>query len=86
LKPSNGFFRPRRYPIGGASQIVASVLPTIERVFGGAVVVNADSDRILLDGLRARVRMTDGREFRAAGRRSDAGIRTMDRLLENSGV
>jgi phytoene dehydrogenase-like protein len=70
------------YPIGGASQIAASVLPTIERA-GGAVVVSAEVDRILIDGTRAiGVRMTDGREFRANAIVSDAGIRTtMDRLL-----
>jgi all-trans-retinol 13,14-reductase len=74
------------YPIGGASQIAASVLPTIERA-GGAVVVSADVDRILLDGARAiGVRMTDGREFHAQAVVSDAGIRTtMDRLLGNGG-
>ena len=70
------------YPIGGASRIAASVLPTIERA-GGAVVVSADVDRILTDGVRAiGVRMTDGREFRAKAIVSDAGLRTtMDRLL-----
>jgi phytoene dehydrogenase-like protein len=58
------------------------VLPTIERA-GGAVVVSAEVDRILIDGTRAiGVRMTDGREFRANAIVSDAGIRTtMDRLL-----
>jgi all-trans-retinol 13,14-reductase len=58
------------------------VLPTIERA-GGAVVVSAEVDRILLDGTSATgVRMTDGREFRANAIVSDAGVRTtMDRLL-----
>jgi len=76
------YFEGAAYPIGGASQIAASVLPTIERA-GGAVVVSADVDRILVDGTRAiGVRMTDGREFRANAIVSDAGIRTtMDRLL-----
>jgi all-trans-retinol 13,14-reductase len=76
------YFGGAAYPIGGASQIAASVLPTIERA-GGAVVVSADVDRILIDGTRAvGVRMIDGREFRANAIVSDAGIRTtMDRLL-----
>ena len=76
------YFGGAAYPIGGASQIAASVLPTIERA-GGAVVVSADVDRILLDGTCAvGVRMIDGREFRANAVVSDAGIRTtMDRLL-----
>ena len=76
------YFGGAAYPIGGASQIAASVLPTIERA-GGAVVVSADVDRILVDGTRAvGVRMIDGREFRANAIVSDAGIRTtMDRLL-----
>ena len=76
------YFEGAAYPIGGASQIAASVLPTIERA-GGAVVVSADVDRILVDGTRAiGVRMTDGREFLANAIVSDAGIRTtMDRLL-----
>jgi all-trans-retinol 13,14-reductase len=81
------YFDGAAYPIGGASQIAASVLPTIERA-GGAVVVSADVDRILIDGTRAvGVRMTDGREFRANAIVSDAGIRTtMDRLLGEAPV
>ena len=76
------YFEGAAYPIGGASRIAASVLPTIERA-GGAVVVSADVERILVDGTRAiGVRMADGREFRANAIVSDAGIRTtMDRLL-----
>ena len=70
------------YPIGGASQIAASVLPTIERA-GGVVAVSAEVDRILVEGDRAvGVRMSDGREFRAKLIVSDAGIRTtLDRLI-----
>jgi all-trans-retinol 13,14-reductase len=80
------YFDGAAYPIGGASRIAASVLPTIERA-GGAVVVSADVDRILIDGVRAiGVRMADGREFRANAIVSDAGIRTtMDRLLGTGG-
>ena len=81
------YFDGAAYPIGGASRIAASVLPTIERA-GGAVVVSADVDRILTDGGRAiGVRMTDGREFRAKAIVSDAGLRTtMDRLLGRGGL
>ncbi len=76
------YFGGAAYPIGGAGQIAASLLPTIERA-GGAVVVSAEVDRILIDGTRAiGVRMTDGREFRANAIVSDAGVRTtMDRML-----
>jgi all-trans-retinol 13,14-reductase len=78
------YFEGAAYPIGGASRIAASVLPTIERA-SGALVVSAEVDRILIDGTRAiGVRMTDGREFRANAIVSDAGIRTtMDRLLRD---
>jgi all-trans-retinol 13,14-reductase len=76
------YFDGAAYPIGGASQIAASVLPTIERA-GGVVVVDAEVDRILVEGVRAvGVRMIDGREFRAKAVVSDAGTRTtLDRLL-----
>ncbi|HEY1303236.1 MAG TPA: NAD(P)/FAD-dependent oxidoreductase [Vicinamibacterales bacterium] len=76
------YFDGAAYPIGGASQIAAGVLPVIERS-GGTVAVSAEVDRILVDGVRAvGVRMADGREFRANLIVSDAGIRTtMDRLL-----
>ena len=80
------YFEGAAYPVGGAGRIAASVLPTIERT-GGAVVVSAGVDRILVDGTRAAgVRMADGREFRASAIVSDAGVRTtMDRLLEGAG-
>ena len=70
------------YPVGGASRIAASVLPIIERA-GGALVVSADVDRIVVeDGRAVGVRMADGREIRAAAIVSDAGVRaTFDRLL-----
>ena len=70
------YFEGAAYPVGGASQIAASLVPTIERA-GGAVVVAAEVDRILLDGARAiGVRMADGREWRAGTIVSDVGART----------
>ncbi|MBI4486086.1 MAG: NAD(P)/FAD-dependent oxidoreductase, partial [Acidobacteria bacterium] len=76
------YFDGAAYPVGGASRIAASILPIVERA-GGALLVSAEVDRILLDGTRAiGVRMADGREFRANAIVSDAGVRTtMDRLL-----
>jgi phytoene dehydrogenase-like protein len=76
------YFDGAAYPVGGASQIAASLLPTIERS-GGALVIDAEVDRILTDGPRALgVRMKDGRELRAGAVVSDAGIRTtMERLV-----
>lgn len=75
------YFDGAAYPIGGASQIANSLLPTIERG-GGAVVVSAEVDGLLLDGTRAiGVRMNDGREFRANAIVSDAGIRATMGLL-----
>jgi all-trans-retinol 13,14-reductase len=80
------YFNGAAYPVGGASRIATSLLPTIERA-GGAVVVSAEVESILLDGARAvGVRMKDGREFHAAAVVSDAGIRTtMERLLPQEG-
>jgi all-trans-retinol 13,14-reductase len=76
------YFDGAAYPVGGASRIAASLLPTIERA-GGTVVVNAEVDHILVEGARAvGVRMRDGRDLRAATIVSDAGIRTtLERLL-----
>jgi all-trans-retinol 13,14-reductase len=70
------------YPVGGASQIFAAVLPTIERA-GGMVVVGADVREVLLDHDRAvGVRMADGRELRAGLVVSDVGVRaTFERLV-----
>ena len=76
------YFDGGAYPVGGASAIVRAIVPTIERA-GGAVVVAADVERILVSGGQAvGVRMADGREFRAAAVISDAGARTtFGRLL-----
>ena len=75
------YFEGGAYPVGGASRIAASLLPTIERA-GGALVIDAAVDRILVDRGRAiGVRMSDGREFRASAIVSDSGIRTTMALL-----
>ena len=71
------------YPVGGASQIAASIAPVIERA-GGKIVVSAEVDKVVLDGSRRAigVRMVDGREFRAPVVVSDAGaLNTFCRLL-----
>lgn len=73
------------YPAGGAGEIARSVLPTIERR-GGAVVVGAEVDRVIVRNRRAvGVRMIDGREFLAPLVVSDAGAATtFDRLVDRS--
>ena len=70
------------YPAGGSSAIAASVLPTIEEA-GGAVLVDAEVDDILIDaGAAVGVRITGGREFRAPVVVSDAGVATtFERLV-----
>jgi all-trans-retinol 13,14-reductase len=70
------------YPIGGASRLARALLPVIARE-GGAVLVGADVNRVVLCGARAiGVRLTDGREFRAPIVISDAGlVRTFTELL-----
>ncbi len=70
------------YPVGGAGQIAATVVPVIEAA-GGTVLINAEVDEILVRGGRAAgVRMTDGRELRAPVVISDAGVvNTFGRLL-----
>jgi phytoene dehydrogenase-like protein len=63
------------YPVGGSSQIAASLVPAIERQ-GGAVLVRAEVAEILTDrGGAVGVRMSDEREFRAGTIVSDAGVR-----------
>jgi all-trans-retinol 13,14-reductase len=76
------YFDGAAYPVGGAGQIAASLLPTIEAA-GGVVVVGAEVERILLDGDRAiGVRMADGQELRAQHVVSDIGAHaTFQRLL-----
>jgi len=77
------YFDGASYPVGGASQIAASIAPVVERA-GGRIVVSAEVDGILLDksGHAVGVRMADGREFHAAVIVSDAGaLNTFGRLL-----
>lgn len=77
------YFEGAAYPVGGASEIAASMAPIIERA-GGQIMVSAEVAHILLEsGRRAvGVRMADGREIRAATISSDAGaFNTFTRLL-----
>ena len=77
------YFEGAGYPVGGASEIAASIAPVIERA-GGEIISSAEVSAILLDqGVRAiGVRMADGRELRARTIISDAGVQnTFDRLL-----
>ncbi|MEK7205018.1 MAG: FAD-dependent oxidoreductase, partial [candidate division NC10 bacterium] len=75
------------YPVGGAGQIAATVVPVIE-ASGGAVLVNAEVREILVEGGRAAgVRMADGKEIRAPITISDAGVvNTFTRLLPKDAV
>ncbi len=70
------------FPIGGASAIARSIAPVIERA-GGAILVRAEVESILVEGGRAAgVRMADGREIRAPIVVSAVGaLNTYDRLL-----
>ena len=71
---ANHYFGGGAYPIGGSSQIAASILPLIERE-GGAVVTSAEVERVVLEGGRAvGVRLADGHEVRAPMVISDAGV------------
>ena len=76
------YFEGASYPEGGASSIAAAIVPQIERG-GGNVVTSAEVASIVLEETKSvGVRMTDGREFRAAMVISDAGAaNTFVRLL-----
>jgi len=76
------YFNGAAYPVGGASQIVQALLPTIERQ-GGLVVAAAEVTAILTANGRATgVRMADGREITAGVIISDAGAATtLDHLI-----
>jgi len=77
------YFAGAAYPVGGAGQIAAAVVPTIER--GGGQVVSAAEVRQILtaDGRARGVRMADGRQFLAGSVISDAGaLTTYGQLLE----
>ena len=76
------YFRGAAYPIGGASRIAETILPTIEAA-GGEVLTNAEVDQILVrDGKAIGVRLEDGHELRAPIIVSNAGvINTFEKLL-----
>jgi all-trans-retinol 13,14-reductase len=81
------YFEGAAYPVGGSSQISASVAPVIERA-GGEVIYSAEVSEILLDrNHRATgVRMADGRELRARTVVSDAGAENTFRRLLPAGL
>jgi all-trans-retinol 13,14-reductase len=61
------------YPVGGSSQIAATILPGIERA-GGAVITSAEVERVIIERGRAvGVRLVSGEEIRARRVISDAG-------------
>ncbi len=70
------------FPVGGASAIARAIVPVIERA-GGAVLVRAEVERILIErGRAAGVRMADGQEIRAPAVVSAVGaLNTYERLL-----
>ncbi|MBI4208096.1 MAG: NAD(P)/FAD-dependent oxidoreductase [Deltaproteobacteria bacterium] len=76
------YFNGGAYPVGGSSQIAASIAPLIDRV-GGKILVRAEVSKILVEKDRAvGVQMKDGRVIRAKEIVSDAGlINTFTRLL-----
>ena len=70
------------FPVGGASAIARSIVPTIDAA-GGLVAVRAEVARVMIEGGRAvGVRMADGVEFRAPRIISACGIdTTAEKLL-----
>jgi all-trans-retinol 13,14-reductase len=70
------------FPVGGASAIARTIVPTIERG-GGLVVVNAEVDQIIVTKDRAvGVRLSNGHEIRGDQVVSDVGLRnTFGRLV-----
>ncbi len=73
------------FPVGGASQIASNIVPVIE-ARGGAVLVQAEVEEILVRGNRAvGVRMSNGDEIAAERVVSAAGLHnTYGRLLPES--
>lgn len=62
------------FPVGGASQIARHIEPVIQRA-GGAVVVSAEVEQIMIEGSRAiGVRMTNGDEILSSIIISAAGV------------
>lgn len=76
------YFGGASYPVGGSSQIAATIMPGIERA-GGAVVTSAEVEHIVVERGRAvGVRLAGGEEIRARRVISDAGRAiTFGRLL-----
>jgi all-trans-retinol 13,14-reductase len=73
---ANHYFEGGAYPVGGAAQIAATILPVIERA-GGKVYTNATVDKLLIEGGRCvGVRLTDGNTLRASKVISGAGVHT----------
>lgn len=73
------------YPVGGASAMARSIIPTIQKA-GGEVFTYAEVEQILIENKRAvGVRMADGTEIRAGKVVSNAGfLPTVNRLLPES--
>ena len=76
------YFSGAAYPVGGSSQIAATMVPGIEAA-GGAVITSAEVAEILVRGGKAvGVRLADGNELTAPVVISDAGwALTMGRLV-----
>lgn len=76
------YFEGAGYPIGGASEIAASIAPVIERA-GGEIIYSAEVSAIVLgkNGRAIGVRMADGRELNARTIVSDAGAETTFKRL-----
>ena len=79
------YLRGAFYPVGGASRIAASIIPTIQQG-GGDVFTYADVAEILVHrGKAIGVRMADGQEIRARQVISNAGFQiTMEQLLNEN--
>ena len=81
------YFGGAAYPVGGAAQIAAGIVPTIEAA-GGAILINAEVAQIVVErGAAVGVRMADGRVLHADSIISDTGyFNTFERLLPRDGA
>jgi all-trans-retinol 13,14-reductase len=81
------YFEGGAYPVGGSSEIAATIAPVIERA-GGEIIYSAEVAEILLDRSHCAigVRMADGRELRARTVISDAGAENTFRHLLPAGL
>lgn len=67
------YFNGSAYPVGGASRIAETIIPSIERM-GGSVVIRAEVASIRIEhGKAVGVTMVDGRTIRSRRVISDAG-------------